>query len=171
MTAAHPTTLAGRPISGKIARRGFGNQRPIEDLVAVLDAVFAFPEVQKIQWEQYTPSWNDGEPCEFSAETPAFLIDGVTSDLEDDDDDEDDEQRHFTSAWDIKYGNVIGPDRYNEPVRYPHLSAGLVDALIELSEAFESEKHYVALQAHFGDPSIVTATRDGFHVETSDSAF
>ncbi|MFC9995775.1 hypothetical protein [Nocardia sp. NPDC127526] len=169
---AHPTALGGRPINGTISRRGPGAQRPIEELIAAIDAVFAFPEVQKVKWHQYTPGWNDGEPCEFSADEPSFLIEGVIPTVEPDDyfdeDDEDDDSIRFVSAWDIKYGNVLGPEKYGEPVKYPHLSAELVTAIDALETAITSTGHQTALQTHFGDPSEITATRDGFNVAASD---
>jgi len=45
-------------------------QEPIENLYAVLKEAFELKGVKGIMWEQYTPGWNDGEPCEFSIRDP-----------------------------------------------------------------------------------------------------
>lgn len=41
-------------------------QEPIENMYPILKEAFELHGVQGIMWEQYTPGWNDGEPCEFS---------------------------------------------------------------------------------------------------------
>jgi hypothetical protein len=39
---------------------------------------FDHPGLESFSWEQYTPYWNDGEPCEFSANTedPDVMFEG-----------------------------------------------------------------------------------------------
>ena len=34
-----------------------------------------FPEVDKIQWTQYTPYFNDGDACTFGVNKPDFILD------------------------------------------------------------------------------------------------
>jgi hypothetical protein len=44
-----------------------------ERLCDVFKAVFEqYPEIKKFGWSQYTPYFNDGEPCEFSVNSPMF---------------------------------------------------------------------------------------------------
>lgn len=38
------------------------------------------PEIQCICWTQYTPHFNDGEPCEFNVHDPFFIVDGFDAD-------------------------------------------------------------------------------------------
>lgn len=40
------------------------------------------PELIKIEWTQYTPYFNDGEPCEFSVNEPYFYLSGLVSEEE-----------------------------------------------------------------------------------------
>ncbi|MBM4707887.1 hypothetical protein GS982_01575 [Rhodococcus hoagii] len=61
-------TIAGRPINGEISHyssKEICEQRPIQEFLDALDALFAFPEVEAVRWEQYTPYFNDGDACEF----------------------------------------------------------------------------------------------------------
>lgn len=155
-----PNTLAGRPINGDIQHYGSSptEQKPIEEFLAALDAVFAFPEVQSIKWQQYTPYFNDGDACEFSIYEPRVQVEGVA---EDDGDYED----GYITAWDIKWGNVIGPGEHNKEVRYPQVSAELGAAMQAFSDAAEGGAHEADLRKAFGDPAEVTATREGFDVE------
>lgn len=163
MTSTENNTFAGRPITGEISHYGANpvEQKPIEEFLTAMDAVFAFPEVQAIRWTQYTPYFNDGDACEFSAHQPGFRIDGISEDAGDHED-------GFINAWDIEWGNEVGPKKYNEEVRYPQISADLTAAIKVFSEAVEGGAHQVDLKKHFGDPAEVTATRAGFDVEYYD---
>jgi hypothetical protein len=38
------------------------------------------PEVQCICWTQYTPHFNDGEPCEFGVHEPILIVEGFDAD-------------------------------------------------------------------------------------------
>ena len=57
---------------------------------ATSDLFKTYPQIEAMSWVQYTPAWNDGEPCEFSVCDPTFAIAGVGED-EDEDEDEDEE--------------------------------------------------------------------------------
>lgn len=72
-------TLGGRPING---HAGFHatlpkDQAPIEEFVTALDALLAFPEVEAVRWEQYTPYFNDGDACEFRIYDASVKLVGV----------------------------------------------------------------------------------------------
>lgn len=41
---------------------------------AIQEQFNQLPELFAIQWRQYTPSYNDGEPCVFSVSYPEFCI-------------------------------------------------------------------------------------------------
>lgn len=57
----------GLPIEGDISIRNmhYAQQEPIENLHPYFQAAFD-SGVKAIKWRQYTPYFNDGEPCEFS---------------------------------------------------------------------------------------------------------
>ncbi len=67
-TLEAPATFEGRPINGKISHyseKNLKEQHDPSELVAALDALFAFPEVVAVRWTQYTPYFNDGDACTF----------------------------------------------------------------------------------------------------------
>lgn len=60
------------------------------------------PGLEAIQWTQYTPSFNDGDPCVFSVGDPSYKIHDPTvkeSEEEDADDEQDDD---FQDSYSIK---------------------------------------------------------------------
>lgn len=61
------TEIAGIPIEGnRYAYRTRVRQRPLEEFQALFAAVVNDPFVHDFGWEQYAPSFNDGDPCVFS---------------------------------------------------------------------------------------------------------
>jgi hypothetical protein len=58
----------------------------------------AFPIVEYITWTQYTPGFNDGEPCEFGVNGPYIRLKGDPFDDEDDYD----EGTYIPSEWSRK---------------------------------------------------------------------
>lgn len=59
------------------------------------------PELHAISWQQYTPSFNDGEPCENCLGEVYFHVDESLIPLEEQTG-EDDTEDGGVSAWDIK---------------------------------------------------------------------
>lgn len=61
------TDFAGLPVVGDIV---YGDeqqeQRPIEEFYSLMLDVLADEDVKEIHWTQYTPYFNDGEPCTFN---------------------------------------------------------------------------------------------------------
>lgn len=73
------------------------------DLVAVFQEEIRniqkqYPEMEGVVWTQYTPYFNDGEPCEFSVDEVGFF----TKDEEDQDDLLEFTYRHFPDARTIE---------------------------------------------------------------------
>jgi hypothetical protein len=57
----------GIPISGDITKGDTrAEQKPIEELQPILQSVLDDPTVIEFGWRQYTPYFNDGDPCTFS---------------------------------------------------------------------------------------------------------
>ncbi|MFE2045712.1 hypothetical protein ACFXAZ_33315 [Streptomyces sp. NPDC059477] len=58
----------GIPVQGDITPgAGRVEQRPIGELQPILQAVLDDPTIVEFGWRQYTPYFNDGDPCTFSA--------------------------------------------------------------------------------------------------------
>lgn len=67
-------SFLGVPVTGDITEaEKRAPQRPLEELAPLMQAVIDDPEIVKFSWQQYTPYFNDGEPCTFSAYAPAFF--------------------------------------------------------------------------------------------------
>lgn len=119
-----------------------------ECLAEGLKTIFAEnPKLQAFKWTQYTPYFNDGESCEFSAHTeyPSLKFDGVAG--EDEEDEEDD-------------GGFFEYINYDKAGYSPELiKAG--DAVKELLGSIQEDD----LKKAFGDHVEVTATRKGFEVD------
>ena len=64
------------------------------------------PELQALSWKQYVPSFNDGEPCEFSLGELHFHFENDLT-AEDDDIDDDESGR---SSYDIKHDENLSEE-------------------------------------------------------------
>jgi hypothetical protein len=82
-----------------------------EEIVkAVFNELFDnYPEVQACNWHQYIPSFNDGDPCEFTVGELHWQIDGVISkyapddrSAEDYDGESKEEDPRWVSSWELK---------------------------------------------------------------------
>jgi len=100
------------------------------------------PQLQSVTWRQYTPYFNDGDPCYFRVGEFETDFDG-----EEADEDEDEEVDETTGPLDIVTEEVIDYDAINEAV-------GELEGLLP-----EDVLEYV-----FGDHVTITATREGFEV-------
>lgn len=137
-----------RPIQGDVqeTRKAEYDQWSAEQFLSVIDDVLAIPGVDSIRWRQYTPYFNDGEPCEFSVGELMVKLDGV--------DDGGDYDDGYYDSWSLGYYVKNGDLTVEIP-------KGLEDAMGKWASAhFER----VALK-NFGDHATVTATKEGFSVE------
>lgn len=157
-------SVGGRPVTGYIPsgyREQLPDQKPIEDFVAALDTLFAFPEVEAVRWSQYTPSFNDGDPCVFSTGQFYVKLVGVEEGGENEDGyfTEYCIDRHFTKVDGVEY---TWRDNRQHPI------AKALDAAFD----YNPVKAYLhALEEAFSDPAEIVATRDGFHVEDYDCGY
>lgn len=178
MTDTDTRDVAGRVLIGEEVRRAGYNhaeQKPIEEMFPLLDAVLDTPGVHSIRWTQDIPSFNDGEPCLFSTneytvrmlrgdETPpthARLKADADDDRDGDLEDENFDYRNgYRDSYDLRHSI---PD-------HPVLMA--FDALTSKTAHFED-----AVQQAFGDYAEVTAYKDsqtgeyGFHVGEHEASY
>lgn len=179
------TSFLGIPVEGDY-NRGEKRvpQKPLEELTALLQALVDDPGIEWFEWTQYTPYFNDGEPCVFSihenlavkvtpesraAKTASYDDHGalVEDDGDWDDDDISDGVEYNKSLgkrdrkWDprLKHyvnGEYEGPDE----ARYDHCLA--------LEKALGSGAFNDDLLDLFGDHARVRVSRQKIQVETYD---
>ena len=135
--------------------RSYCDQRSLEELVAIFKAAFD-KGVKAIAWEQYTPYFNDGEPCEFSVGDFAFTTNQVVADAW-----LDNNAGSEGDCYDYKGELIPGYLRtdfysYQTPwhTDYPHPD-GFVKGDIEMPNGNEFEQ---VLNQTFGDHTIVVVT-------------
>ncbi|GAA0853261.1 hypothetical protein ACFQVD_26850 [Streptosporangium amethystogenes subsp. fukuiense] len=168
-------SFLGIPVEGDIVRRDpKKKQRPLEEFSPILQAVLNDPSIVEFGWTQYTPHFNDGDPCEFGVGYPWFrTVENVADAPADEDgeyDDEDTWQMELSSnetlgtrprTWDsesrdYRYDDYTGPD----VARY--------DRCLALHRAMDSEEFDEVLLAAFGDHAQVTVKKDGIKVDFYD---
>lgn len=99
------------------------------------------PALIDFGWRQYTPYFNDGDSCTFSARTDDPMVNGT---------------------W--KYEDYEPDD--DEEAAYPAMSEKELDALRDKVSEFLLQFEDSELEAFFGDHMEVTVTREG--VETNE---
>lgn len=155
-------TFLGLAVEGDITE---GNkrkkQRPLEDLQPILQALLDDEGVIEFGWRQYTPYFNDGDPCEFST-YGAWVRTAADADVDDQCELEVDYshrsigKRPKTWNRDTKsydYDAYEGPDE----ARYDRCHA--------LNRAIDGGEFLDVLLEAFGDHARVTVRRDGIQVD------
>lgn len=133
----------GIPVEGDIYTRDKrAQQRPVGEFGPILQKALETPGLSAIRWRQYTPYFNDGDPCE-------FRTGDVTLRFEDSPEVAGDYEDGFEDSWSL---------RYNEDPRY-------TDTLNELARAVGGREFYDVLIDAFGDHAEVTVTKDKIDVE------
>ncbi|MBC2903190.1 hypothetical protein [Streptomyces cupreus] len=154
----------GIPVQGDITPGATRvEQKPIEELQPILQAVLDDPTIVEFGWRQYTPYFNDGDPCEFSAH-------GLWVRTTADEDAEEYELEMWghrtlgkvTTEWaddpETKR-RVVVSETYEGPdgARYRRCKA--------LGDAIDCGAFELVLLEAFGDHAEVTVRRDGIEVE------
>jgi hypothetical protein len=151
----------GIPVEGDIQTPPRRNQRPVEELRPLLQAVLDDPTIVEFGWRQYTPYFNDGDPCEFSAHGLWVRTKTDGDDKSPDDLESDGHQSlgkrpgsydHETRQW------ISRP--YEGPDEARH------DRVHALRNAIEGEQFEDVLLGAFGDHALVTVRRDGIQVDS-----
>ena len=137
-------SFLGIPVDGDIVRgEKRAQQRPLEDLAPLIQAVLDDEGIACFGWYQYTPYFNDGDPCIFSAGTAWFAR---AEDLDTD--------GGFNEHDLTVYGNG---HLDNDPPRHDRCKA--------LSSAIDGGTFDDVLLEAFGDHAEITVKRDGIVVE------
>lgn len=110
------------------------------------------PALESFGWNQYTPYFNDGDECVFSANTSYPKING-------DDADEMDYDKERVTDYGAKEVNGSRPQKKNE-----HYNPALAAAQTDVEEFLENIDDSV-LRDLFGDHVEVTVTKEGTSVD------
>lgn len=148
--------VLGRPVTGEITPRGRHRrspQRSGEEFLVELDKLLDSGDVEAVRWTQYTPYFNDGEPCEFRLGEPHAKAIG--------DDESGDYEDGFVDSFQTGYYDRELRTYVRNPV--PEHLVAAEEALREFSRAFWDFEEF--LEVTFGDHARVTATKAGFNVE------
>lgn len=108
---------------------------------AFKDLFDAHPEIEAIRWTQFTPYFNDGEPCEFSVSYWSIKATGLKSKYETD------EPGEFLDEYSLSEENQ---SKFKD--------------IYELFGLLDND----AMLVTFGDHAEITATKDGFEVDSCD---
>lgn len=115
-----------------------------------------FPNLQAFGWTQYTPYFNDGDPCEFSGARDVCML-FTDSEVEESEDAENEDERleaRIESFKENLYDYEVW-DEKNGP------NGAAIKAVNEFVRIFDDDD-YLAL---FGDHQQVTVTREGVETE------
>lgn len=111
------------------------------------------PHVKAIRWAQYTPYFNDGEPCEFSSNHSSYPEARVVEGEADDEDGACEDDDDFEEAY--------LPYNYEKLSKEEKAEHAWKKELVSVLDQFTDSD----MQAMFGDHAQVTITRDGIEVE------
>jgi hypothetical protein len=150
-------SFLGIPVEGQILRGHRVPQRPLEELRPLLRALLDDEAVVEFGWRQYTPYFNDGEPCvfgvgEFWVRTD---VDGRRVDPED-----------------LQVGEYVGPHPSlggrrrvsGRPGPYQGRHEARYQRAYALARALEQGGFDDVLLEAFGDHAEVTVRREGIQV-------
>lgn len=108
-----------------------------------------YPKLKRITWDQYTPYFNDGEPCYFQVFQPDFIFDDNGSDVLLND-------LHYYWKWEqeLKHDPRINAVGITDPTAFK-----------DFLEAWNSDDFGDLAKLLFGDGVTVSVTRDGVEIE------
>ena len=114
--------------------------------------------VRAVQWEQYAPYFNDGDPCIFSVHEGKLAMTqeftnahwDLFGDGDKDADQYDEETEFMDTVWDDENQDKEGLDIFNK-AKYD------LETILEISDV---------LKDVFGEDSLVTVTREGIEIDS-----
>lgn len=155
------TAFLNLPINGDIQHSHRKAQRPEEELTPIVHAALEQPGVTEVSWRQYTPYFNDGEPCEFGVHGFGCVVDGVEIE---DWPPYDGGERAVTGTWERRWDQTDRVYRYRGDYEGPNQAR--FEALSDLADAINHGEFYDVFLKLFGDNATVRVVRDdGIYVE------
>lgn len=145
---------------------------PLND--ALIKWVTDNPKIEKIYWTQYTPYFNDGDPCIFGVNEIKFKVTGAESDESDEDYDDEDyeeiEDRPWFSIWLSRYNRRTPNEEYDYNLKTDyHWETDFLNreeylACYKIANFLSSEAGEKLLLAAFDDHVQVTVSPEGLAV-------
>lgn len=165
MTDAEHRSFLGIPVHGDIHQsREMPDQRPLEELAPLIQAVLDDPHTVEFGWRQYTPYFNDGEPCIFSAGYTWIRTDGDEEGVPHDELQlEDYESSCLRPREWVSHQHDHG-GHYESRQREPWQVA-LHEKGTDLERALTDGSFYNVLLGAFGDHAEITVRRSGIEIE------
>ncbi|MEU9258998.1 hypothetical protein AB0D68_10990 [Streptomyces sp. NPDC048212] len=165
------TNFLGMPVSGDITQGSSRvDQKPIEDLAPLFQALVDDPTIVEFGWTQYTPYFMDGDVCEFGVNG---LWVRTTAELRSDGEFQ---EGHYD--LEVEYhpslGTVNGhwegdwPDRNYVKDSYEGPDEVRYDRCHDLDRALQSGAFDNVLLDHFGDHAVITVRKDSIEIESYD---
>ncbi|MEU0159006.1 hypothetical protein ABZ154_09225 [Streptomyces sp. NPDC006261] len=157
----------GMPVSGDITEGSTRvDQKPIEELAPLFQALVDDPTIVEFGWTQYTPYFNDGDTCDFSVNALWAMTTEDVEWFESGDFDRyylelDYEHRSLgkiEKEWDSESRKYVN-HRYEGP------DEGRYDRCQALDRALQSGAFETVLLDTFGDHAMVTVRKTGIEVE------
>ncbi len=159
-------------------RKALSEQLKQQTAVLFKEFFAAHPAVKSIAWTQYTPYFNDGDPCTFRVgevqlrfgAVPKAVPKVVTEsdeveeideeDVEDEDDDDDDGDDEGYCSWTLANAK---DSRWIEEAHRPLITPELLEDFKWVTKIVESDPD--SMEMIFGDHARVIATKNGITVE------
>ncbi|MFD5069158.1 hypothetical protein ACFWNC_14685 [Streptomyces sp. NPDC058369] len=172
MQIAPGTNFLGMPVSGYITEDSTRvEQKPLEELAPLFQALLDDPTIVEFGWTQYTPYFNDGDTCEFSVHG---LWVKTTAEAEGAVDEYGDEYE----VWDLEVdyhpslGKVEGHWEGEWPYRvfvkdsYEGPDEDRYNRCHDLDRALQSGEFETELLNNFGDHAQITVRKNGIEVDS-----
>lgn len=163
----------GLPVEGEpyVPREYRTEQLSEAEVDALFRAVIEAPGVQGIAWTQYTPHWNDGEPCVFSVHEPYIALEGARTEEDEgydfyfdygwQEDDYEENGRVWLSTYNSEFDRLVGKRRYNwsggnRSYTDEIVNEALFHPIYNLFNAIGEGKCNHVLMQKFGDSAQIT---------------
>lgn len=154
----------GKPIHGDITHytERVSEQHDPAELVRALDALCALDHVESIRWEQFTPYFNDGEPCVFRIQELTIKLDVSHGDG--------DYEDGFLWEYELyEQGEGATWKERKENIIFQYRGIDTTDIFNSMNDLNNMMQHHkVIMQEKFGDPAQVTYDGETFHTEYYD---
>lgn len=166
----------GIPIEGDVYSIKRTEQKSAAELAEVVKAVFDDPFIVDFGWRQYTPGFNDGDPCVFGAGDiwVRTTADDPGADIEDLDDSDFIPSKTHPALGNSTFARHPITGRYDyqpREVPNPDYDAARLERCVALNRGIAGGSFDHALLALFGDNVRIHVTRTGITVDEYDCGY
>jgi hypothetical protein len=163
------TNFLGMPVSGDITEGSTRtDQKPIEELAPLFQALVDDPTIVEFGWTQYTPYFDDGDVCEFEVH---YTWVRTTAEAEGAVDEYGEEYESY--GLNVDYHPSLGTVKKDWDAeaqeyvnkRYEGPDEDRYNRCQDLDGALQSGSYDNVLLKNFGEHAMVTVRKDGIEVE------